>query len=122
VVKAVAFKEVQSILKARCTKCHGDSLNPKDGIDLRTLASIRKGNEASNPVVIPGNPVKSPLFDSIAAERMPPAGNPRPSEKDLQLIRDWIASGAKERRTIRRRGAVRKRPFQGGIDPGPLAG
>ena len=55
-------------------------------------------------LVKPGDPDKSPLYESIKAGRMPPDGKPGPTEKEMMLIRDWIAGGAKERRrTVRRR-------------------
>ena len=44
---------------------------------------------------------------------MPPDGKKGPSQQELQLIHDWIASGAKERRrtirTLRRREIARRR-------------
>jgi len=106
-VKAVAFKDVAPVFRSYCGNCHGLAGKPKGGVDLRTVAAIMKGGD-DGALVKPGDPDKSPLYDSIKAGRMPPDGKPGPSEKELTLIRDWIAGGAKERRrTVRRRGRNR---------------
>ncbi|QJX00927.1 c-type cytochrome domain-containing protein [Frigoriglobus tundricola] len=106
--KAVAFKEIAPVLRSYCGNCHGQAGKPKGGVDLRTVAAIMKGGD-DGPLVKPGDPDKSPLYESIKAGRMPPDGKPGPSEKELMLIRDWIAGWAKERRrTVRRRRAARK--------------
>ena len=58
------------------------------------------------PFVKPGEPMKSKLYTSLlpnAEIPMPPDGKTAPPQKDITLIHDWIASGAKPRRTIRRR-------------------
>jgi hypothetical protein len=94
-IKPVAFKEVKPILVGYCGNCHGLAGKPKGGVDLRTVASIMKGGDDGD-VVKPGDPKKSPLYESIMAGRMPPDGKPAPNPKELQLIHDWILSGAKE--------------------------
>ena len=106
-VKAVAFKEIKPILIAYCNNCHGAAGKPKGGVDLRTVAAIMKGGSAGD-IVTPGMPEKSALYLSIKMNTMPPEGK-GPSPAELQLIHDWIASGAKERRrTVRgRRGRGR---------------
>jgi len=102
-IKPVAFKEVVPILRTYCFKCHGDVGKPKAGIDLRTVAAIKKGDEGGKPVVVPGNPEKSPLYESITSGRMPDNGAKGPDPTELKLLHDWIASGAKERRRVIRR-------------------
>jgi hypothetical protein len=102
--KAVVFKEVQPILRTHCGNCHGLAGKPKGGVDLTSVAAMKKGDKNGDPVLVPGNPDKSTVYESITAGRMPDGGKPAPSEKELKLLRDWIAGGAKERRrTIRRR-------------------
>jgi hypothetical protein len=97
-IKPVAFKEVRPILLNYCGTCHGQSAGkPKAGIDLRTVAAIMKGGD-DGAVVKAGDPKKSRLYLSVMEGTMPPDGKPAPSPKELQLIHDWIASGAKERR------------------------
>jgi protein TonB len=97
-VKAVSYKEVAPILRTYCGNCHGQVGKPKGGVDLRSFAAIKKGDENGKALVVPGNPEKSPLYESITAGRMPDGGKTPPNPKELQLLHDWIASGAKERR------------------------
>ncbi len=104
--KAVAFKEIEPIFRTYCNNCHGASTGkPKGGIDLRTIVAIKKGGN-NGEILTVGEPMKSKLYTSMlpgAAEQMPPDGKPAPSQKEIMLIHDWIASGAKPRRTVRRR-------------------
>ncbi len=101
-VKPVAFKEVAAIFRSYCANCHGAVGKPKGDVDLRTVAAIMKGGSAGD-IVTPGKPDKSPLYLSIKMNTMPPEGK-GPTPAELQVIHDWIASGAKERRrTIRGR-------------------
>jgi hypothetical protein len=92
--KPVAFKEIQPILNGYCGNCHGLAGKPKGGVDLRTIASIKKGGN-DGEIVVPGDPKKSRLYVSIMEGSMPPDGKPAPNPKELQLIHDWILSGAK---------------------------
>jgi protein TonB len=96
-VNPVAFKDVKPILMTYCGNCHGNAGKPKAGVDLRTVASIMKGGD-DGKIITAGDPKKSRLYASITEGAMPPDGKPAPSPKELQLIHDWIASGAKERR------------------------
>jgi hypothetical protein len=93
-VKPVAFKEIQPILNGYCGNCHGLAGKPKAGVDLRTIASIKKGG-SDGEILFPGDPKKSRLYVSIMEGSMPPDGKPGPNPKELQLIHDWILSGAK---------------------------
>ena len=105
-VKPVSFKEVSKVFVAHCNNCHGSVGKPKAGIDLRTVAAIMKGGE-DGAIVKAGDPEKSVLYISLTAEAskpMPPDGKPRPTEAEIKLVHDWIASGAKQRRRpVRRR-------------------
>jgi hypothetical protein len=93
-VKPVAFKEIQPLLNGYCGNCHGLAGKPKAGVDLRTVASIMKGG-SDGEIIKPGDPKKSRLYLSIMEGSMPPDGKPGPNPKELQLIHDWILSGAK---------------------------
>ncbi len=93
-VKPVAFKEIQPILNGFCGNCHGQAGKPKGGVDLRSIASIMKGGN-DGEIVVAGDPKKSRLYLSIMEGSMPPDGKPAPDPKQLQLIHDWILSGAK---------------------------
>src|SRR5438105_5962676 len=92
---APAFFEtdVQPLLKAKCLRCHGDKARKGD-LDLRTHASVLKGGE-SGPVVVPGHPEKSLLYEKVRSGVMPPGKKNPLSEAELALIRRWIHAGAR---------------------------
>ncbi|MCS6864605.1 MAG: c-type cytochrome domain-containing protein [Gemmataceae bacterium] len=102
-VKAVSFKQVEPILRAYCNNCHGAAGRAKGGVDLTTLAAIRKGGRGGDPIIVPGDPDKSPLYESIISGRMPDEGRPPPPKEQLEIIKNWILGGCKERRRIIRR-------------------
>ncbi len=94
--RVVVFKDVQPIFRAYCNDCHGGSTGkPKGDVDLTSVAKILK---SKGPPLVAGKPAESTLYSSIKSMDMPPDGKKGPSDKELQLIYDWIAGGAKERR------------------------
>jgi len=94
-VTAVAFdKEIQPIFKSKCMLCHGDTKGVKGGLDLRTLASIKKGGE-SGDALVPGNLEKSIIWTSIMEGAMPPPDKPQLTDAEKMKIKNWILSGGK---------------------------
>ena len=87
------YASVQPVLN-RCTGCHGEG--GKDGIDLRTPASILKGGQ-KGPIVTPGDPAASVLVQVLRAQNgkklMPPKG--ALPEAEIAKIEAWIRAGAK---------------------------
>ncbi len=96
VTKIDFAKDVQPILAAHCAKCHG-SENPKGGLRVDRRDSLLSGGDGFGPAVVPGKSAESPLFQFVAGEnadlKMPPAG-PRLSQKEIDVLRDWIDQGA----------------------------
>jgi uncharacterized membrane protein len=90
---------VLPMLKRTCTSCH----NPDDlegDLDLTTRAAILKEREFG-PVVVPGDPGKSPLLERCLLpldddDHMPPADEPQPTAAELAVLRLWILAGAPE--------------------------
>lgn len=80
--------EILPVLQQRCNACHGE--NGSAGLDLRTLESTLKGS-SGGPVIEPGNPAGSLLFEKIFSNEMP-IGNPL-SDEEKALVRDWIENG-----------------------------
>ena len=91
--------QVKPILQQRCYACHG-ALKQEAGLRLDTAALIIKGGESGTAVVAGEMAESSILLKRIAAsnaeERMPPSeeGEPLTAEQ-IELIRRWIAAGAK---------------------------
>ena len=91
--------QVKPILQQRCYACHG-ALKQEAGLRLDTAAFAIKGGESGAAVVAGELADSSILLKRIAAtnaeERMPPSeeGEPLTAEQ-IELIRHWIAAGAK---------------------------
>ena len=82
---------VQPLLDQHCVKCHGP-LEKKSGLELDTFEAVLKGDEIG-PVVKPGNPDESPLFNALAPgadPHMPP--KKQLSEHEIAKVRAWIAA------------------------------
>ena len=71
--------------------CHGADLRQKE-LDLSTWATALKGGE-SGPVIVPGKPDESRLYEFISKGTMPP-GDVYLGERDIEMIRSWIDAGA----------------------------
>jgi len=100
---AVDFRtEVLPILEARCVECHRDPAansgkRPKGGLRLDGKHWILEGTQ-SGPVVVPGDPAESVLYELISLDaddldRMPPKGDAL-SDVQVATLRTWIAEGA----------------------------
>lgn len=90
-------KQIKPLLRERCFACHG-ALKQEGSLRLDTRDSIVRGGY-SGEVISPGDASASILLERIAstdvAERMPPEHEGEPLTTDhINLIRDWIASGA----------------------------
>jgi hypothetical protein len=85
-----AGKEVAALFHNRCIKCHGEE-KPKSGLNLTSLASLGRGGKRG-PVVVPGKPAESALWQAIDEEKMPPK-SPLPAA-ERALIKRWIEQGS----------------------------
>ncbi len=98
--------EVSQVFAVSCalSGCHSGG-EPQAGLSLEgdfaaRIVGVASGQRPDLKLVDPGNPNKSYLLikvrgdDEIVSQQMPP-GNPLPAEQ-VEIIRAWIASGAKE--------------------------
>ena len=91
--KAAVFFDTQiaPLLSARCLQCHsGDE--PKGELNLKIAALASKGGE-SGPVIVPGKPEDSLLWQHVRDHEMPPKKE-LPAD-EIALLKKWIADGAK---------------------------
>jgi len=92
-------RDIQPILNARCTECHG-GVKAAGGVSfVYEDRVINFEGESGYPVVKPGDVDESELFYRIttddAADRMPPAKDHAPlSKNEIDLIEKWIGQGA----------------------------
>jgi WD40 repeat protein len=90
-------RQIAPLLIRHCVACHGPK-KPEGDFQLHTFARLMKTGASDLPAVVPGNADASYLVELIASHdedvRMPKEGKPLPSE-DIELVRRWIADGAK---------------------------
>jgi mono/diheme cytochrome c family protein len=95
--------DIQPIFSERCKTCHTPGGAAPiglqfTGLDLSSHQTVLAGAIAG-PVVVPGQPCASVLLGKVSpgppfGSRMPLNGPPFLSDRQLQLIHDWIAEGA----------------------------
>ncbi len=89
-------KDVAPILAKYCSACH----NPTDlegNFSLASFADIAKGLE-HGPLLLPGQPESSRLIrvtSGLAEPAMPPDDYEKPTDAEIQVLRDWIDAGAR---------------------------
>ncbi len=94
-------QQVRLLLSNRCFACHGPDENERQGgfrLDVRD--SFLAEADSGDPPVLPGNPEESELLRRVASddpgERMPPPEfGAAFSSQETELLRRWIADGAK---------------------------
>lgn len=89
-------KDVRPILKAACFHCHGEEEKPKGKLDVRLPSLLVKGGK-SGSALVPGKPDESALWERIANDEMP-EGSKKLSPAQKDIIKRWIADGAKSAR------------------------
>jgi protein TonB len=87
-------KEIFPIMKSKCMICHGDTKGVKGGLDMKTLAAIKKGGD-NGDALVPGDLKKSLIWTTIEDGAMPPPEKPQLTDKEKTLIKNWILSGGK---------------------------
>jgi mono/diheme cytochrome c family protein len=90
-------KDIAPMLTAKCAKCHG-AKRQKNDLRLDSAEGVLKGGK-NGPVVVAGKPDQSPIWVRVTkppgdADRMPAEGQML-SKQQTDLIKAWIAAGAK---------------------------
>ena len=93
--------KILPMFKAKCLACHGeDPKKIKGDFDMRTYSGLLRGGESEEPSVVPGKPLRSPLYMAVKRdhedqwEPMPPKENDKLSTEQTDHIRNWIEGGA----------------------------
>lgn len=90
------FDQVQTVMLKYCAGCHNAD-DDNGGFSVDSFDSMLKGGEQGNALT-PGSSESSLMMQLIKGQRepkMPPEGEPLPNETEIELIADWINSGAK---------------------------
>lgn len=90
-------KDIGPLLATKCSKCHG-AARQKNDLRLDSAEAVQKGGE-NGPVFVAGKPDQSPIWIRTTkppgdADRMPAEGQLL-NKKQTDLIKAWIAAGAK---------------------------
>jgi WD40 repeat protein len=90
------YRDVRPILNRSCTGCHQPAVK-SSGLDLTTFAGFQSGGKRG-PAFMPGSPDESVSVKFITGELKPsmPLSAPPLPKGDIDTIRDWIKSGAKD--------------------------
>jgi mono/diheme cytochrome c family protein len=83
---------VLPIFQANCVPCHGSAIKMK-ALDLSTFAGAMKGAD-DGPVITPGKPQESRLYEMVEKGAMPKGGKPL-SPAQVASIHEWIEGGAR---------------------------
>lgn len=83
------------LTQSGCVGCHGGT----SGLQVGTVASLLAGGN-HGPAIVPGKPDSSIMIQKIGpnppfGDRMP-QGGPYLSGATIQMIRTWVAEGAKD--------------------------
>lgn len=83
--------DIQPIFAENCAECHGGL----GGLWLDSYEYLMAGGN-NGPVIVPGDPYRSALYLRITGEQQPamPFGLAPLAARDVDLIREWIVSGA----------------------------
>ncbi len=87
---------VRPILKANCFHCHGEDDKLEGKLDLRLARLLVQGGE-SGPSLVAGKAEESVLLQRVVSGEMPP-GEKKLTPQQIEIIRQWIAAGAKTAR------------------------
>lgn len=97
--KTTFTDHVLPIFKNSCTNCHNPD-KKKAGLDLTTYQATMAGGESGSPVK-PGDPGASLIYKlcmQTDEPKMPPKGD-KLADKDLEILKNWVAGFALESMT-----------------------
>jgi glucose/arabinose dehydrogenase len=87
-------EDVKPLFERSCSACH-NAVAKTMGLQTTTYRSLMAGSQ-NGPVVVPGDPDASKLWEMVSQGKMPATG-PLPLDEQA-LVRTWIEQGAAERR------------------------
>ncbi|MCA9042519.1 MAG: DUF1549 domain-containing protein, partial [Planctomycetaceae bacterium] len=90
-------RDIRPILKEHCVHCHGEGGDKQGGLDVRLQRFLVAGGD-SGEAIEPGEPDSSLLLMRLDAGEMPPDEDKLLPGHEIELIRTWIAQGAKTAR------------------------
>jgi WD40 repeat protein len=93
------FRQIRPLFQQQCVGCHQPA-RPQGSYIMTSHADLLKAGSQNQPAIVPQHVDKSFLVEQITPhDGKPPAmpkGKPSLAEKDVELIKKWIAQGAKD--------------------------
>lgn len=93
------YRDIRPILQQHCQGCHQPA-KAEGGYLMTAYAELFKKSDRDESGVVPGQPDKSNLLKQIVSQNGKPPAMPRGKDpllgRDVELIRKWIADGAKD--------------------------
>ncbi len=93
------YKDVRRIFQQHCQGCHQPA-KPQGGYVMTGYADLLKKGDHEQPGIVPGRPELSKVIEQIlpkgAKKPAMPKGKDPLSTADIELIKKWIAAGAKD--------------------------
>jgi WD40 repeat protein len=93
------YRDVRPIFQQHCQGCHQPA-KPQGGYVMTGHADLFKKSEKDKPGVVPGKPEQSSVVEQIVAKpgKKPamPRGQAPLGNRDVEVIRKWIAQGARD--------------------------
>ena len=90
-------RDIRPILKEHCVHCHGEGGEAEAGLDVRLRRFMVTGGDSGESIV-PGSPESSYLVMRLDSGEMPPDEDKLLPAHDIELIKTWIAQGARTAR------------------------
>lgn len=95
---------IRPTLDRYCLSCHGPA-KQKGNYRMDSFAQLLAGGASGRTAIVPGQAEQSELLRRVHLPRtdrkaMPPEGQLRPSEAEIQLLEWWIAQGAVRELTL----------------------
>ena len=91
-------RDIQPLFAEHCLECHGMD-KAKGGLTLTTLKGATKTLKSGATAIVPGDVARSSLVERVLTskldERMPPKEKKPLKPAQIEILRTWIAEGAK---------------------------
>ena len=87
-------EDIKPLFERSCSACH-NVVAKTMGLQTTTYRALMAGSQ-NGPVIVPGDPDASKLWEMVGQGKMPATG-PLPAHEQA-IVREWIAQGAAERR------------------------
>jgi WD40 repeat protein len=93
------YRDIRPLLALHCQGCHQPA-KPMGGYVMTSHPDLLKAGDQSKPGIVAGKPDKSFLLDQVipgndGKAEMPKNKDPLPA-RDIELLRRWIAEGARD--------------------------